>query len=107
VEMAVESQTELLKRAAYLGEDIVCVRPDQPDGAHHDDQDHGEHHGVLGYVLTVLFDPKMAQILLHFQSPKACVGRVFCCSHRAVLGQPGKRRTRLRASDSISFQYSW
>ena len=28
-----ESQTELLKRAAYLGEDIVCVRPDQPDGA--------------------------------------------------------------------------
>jgi hypothetical protein len=43
--------TELLDCAADLREDIASVRANQPDRAYNDDDDDGQHDGILGDVL--------------------------------------------------------
>jgi hypothetical protein len=48
----------LLNRAGRRGEHIVCVRPDQPNGTNHYYQDHGQHHGVLCYILALVVSPE-------------------------------------------------
>lgn len=44
----------LMDPAANLRKDLVCVAPDQSDGAHDDDQNYSQHHRVFGKVLTFL-----------------------------------------------------
>jgi len=51
----------LLKRAADLREDVAGVGADQADGAHDDDEDHREHHGVFGDVLTFFIGPELVR----------------------------------------------
>ena len=52
---------QLLKGAADLRKDVARVRSDQANGAHHDDKDHRQHHRVLGDVLTLFIQPKIAK----------------------------------------------
>ena len=55
----------LLNRAANLRKDIVRVRPDQTDRSHDNDQNDGQHHRVLGDVLTLLVIPELLQTVCH------------------------------------------
>jgi hypothetical protein len=48
----------LLDRAADVREDVLGVGPDEADGADYNDQDHRQHDGILGYVLTLLVSPE-------------------------------------------------
>jgi hypothetical protein len=52
-------QQRLLQGAADVGEHIVGVRPNQPDGADDDYQDHSQHYRVFGDILTTLIIPKV------------------------------------------------
>ena len=49
----------LLDAAANLGEYVVGIRPDEPDGAHDNHQDYGQHNGVFGDVLSSVIGPSM------------------------------------------------
>src|SRR5580658_10150248 len=42
----------LLNRTGDVGENIVCVRSDQPNGANDDYKDDGQHHGVFCNILS-------------------------------------------------------
>ena len=46
----------LLNGAGDVGEDGVAVRPNQTDGADHDDENYGDHHCIFGNVLAILID---------------------------------------------------
>jgi len=61
--------------AGYAGKDIVGIRADQPDCAHDDHQNHGQHHRVFGNVLALLVLPKSAQEVFHrLYSPGRVLG---------------------------------
>jgi len=49
----------LLDAAANLGEYVVGIRPDEPDRAHNDDQNHSQHNCVFRDVLTLLIVPQL------------------------------------------------
>jgi len=57
--------TLLLDRAADFGEYSVGVRPDQPDCANHDHQNHRQHHGVFSDILAGFVFPNVANELRH------------------------------------------
>lgn len=57
--------------AGCLRENVVRLRADQPDRAHHDDQDHSQHHCVLGNVLSLIVGPQVLQKFLHGRSPNS------------------------------------
>jgi hypothetical protein len=42
-----------------LGKYVVGVGADEPDGAHNDYQNHGQHHCVFRNVLTMLIVPEL------------------------------------------------
>jgi hypothetical protein len=44
----------LLDRASHLGKDITCIRRNQMDCAHYNNEDHRQHDRVFGYILAVL-----------------------------------------------------
>jgi len=49
----------LLDGAADLREHGVCVRPNEPDSAHHDHQNDRQHDRVLSDILTTFILPKI------------------------------------------------
>jgi hypothetical protein len=49
----------LLNRAADLGEYVIRIRPDEPDRAHDDHQNHSQHDCVFRNVLATLIVPKL------------------------------------------------
>jgi hypothetical protein len=49
----------LLNRATYLGKHVVGIRPDEPDRAHDDYQNHSQHHCVFRNVLSTLIVPEL------------------------------------------------
>ena len=49
----------LLNRAADLRKDIVRVRSAQPDRAHDDDENDGQHDGVFRDVLALFIIPEL------------------------------------------------
>ena len=48
----------LLKRAGRIRKCIIGVGTNQPNRANNEDQNDGQHHGVLGDVLTFVFIPQ-------------------------------------------------
>jgi hypothetical protein len=53
------SGRRLLNRTANLREDIVGIRPDEPDRAHDNYQNHSQHDCVFCNVLPTLIVPKL------------------------------------------------
>ena len=49
----------LLDGAAYLREDVVGIRSNEPNGAHNDNQNDRQHDRVFRDVLTFLITPKL------------------------------------------------
>jgi len=47
----------LLNRASYFREYIISIRTDQPNRAHHDDQDDRQHDCIFRDVLTAFVGP--------------------------------------------------
>jgi hypothetical protein len=45
----------LLNGAGDRGKYVVRARADKPDGAYHDNQDHSQHHCILGDILSFFF----------------------------------------------------
>jgi hypothetical protein len=50
-------EERLLNRASNLRKDIVRVRSDQPDRAHDNDENDGQHDGVFRDVLALFIIP--------------------------------------------------
>jgi hypothetical protein len=48
------AEKPLLDGTGYVREDVIGIRTDQPDRAHDDDQNNGQHDGVFGDILTAL-----------------------------------------------------
>src|ERR1700722_868637 len=59
----------LLNAAGNRRENVVGIGPNQPDGPHHDHQNHGQHHRIFGDILTLLFPEKPVCKLHRFNSP--------------------------------------
>src|SRR6266851_1024584 len=55
----------LLNRAGHVGENVVRIRPNQPDRAYHDYEDDGQHHRIFRYVLSFFLAPKSPE-MIHF-----------------------------------------
>jgi hypothetical protein len=51
---------------AYGRKDIVGVSSDQADSAYNDHQNHRQHDGVLGDILTTIVIPQAAKDTCHF-----------------------------------------
>jgi len=56
----------LLYGTAYRREDVVGVSSDQADGAYNDYQNHRQHYGVFGDILTTIVIPQAAKDTCHF-----------------------------------------
>jgi hypothetical protein len=48
----------LLNRTSDVGENVVGVRADQPNCAHDDYEDYGQHHRIFGYILSAFLAPQ-------------------------------------------------
>jgi hypothetical protein len=55
-----KGRAALLKRARYARESVVRVRANEPNRAHHQHQDHSQHHRIFGNVLSLIVTPQSA-----------------------------------------------
>jgi len=62
-------QADLLYRTGNVRENIVRVRADQLDRAHHDHKDHRQHHSIFGDILPRFISPELVQWDSHFSFP--------------------------------------
>jgi hypothetical protein len=53
----------LLNRTGNVGEYIISVGADEPNRAHDDYQNHGQHHGVLRDILTFFVAPQSPNVI--------------------------------------------
>jgi hypothetical protein len=54
-----ETMDRLLNRASNLRKDIIRVRSNQPDRAHDNDENDGQHDGVFRDVLALFIIPEL------------------------------------------------
>src|SRR5712691_6253240 len=71
----------LLNRAGHVGENVVRIRPNQPDRAYHDYEDDGQHYRIFRYVLSFFLAPKSPE-MIHFP-PLLILKSSFCDSLKA------------------------
>src|SRR6266852_8277591 len=64
-DLELNRQRLLTDGAADVGEYVVGVRTNEPDRAHHDHQNHSQHHRILGDILTTVIVPKFLQYVCH------------------------------------------
>ena len=88
--------------AGCLRENVIRLRADQPDRAHHDDQDHSQHHCVLGNVLSLIVGPQVLQKFLHGRSPNFLNFAPLRAMVMPCYGQPGSRRIAHRCHSAPS-----
>ena len=53
----------------YRREDVIGICADQPDRAHHNYQDNGEHYGIFSYVLAFFVAPEVQKHFVHLRCP--------------------------------------
>jgi|HubBroStandDraft_4_1064222.scaffolds.fasta_scaffold93726_2 hypothetical protein len=56
----------LLDRTGDVGENIIRVGADEPNRAHDDHKDHGQHYGILSNVLSFLLAPQSPKMIHSF-----------------------------------------
>jgi len=81
--MLSSSRALLRDLASDLRERGVGVTADQPHCADDDDQDHGQHDGVLGDVLSLLIAPEKLHNIRHRLSPHS-----VCDGHEVASHSP-------------------
>jgi hypothetical protein len=59
----------LLKGASYRGESVIGIRANETNRANDQDQDHGEHHRILGNVLASIVRPELGEETAHDKVP--------------------------------------
>jgi hypothetical protein len=60
----------LLNRTGDVGENIIRVGADEPNRAHDDNQDYGQHHGILCNILAFFLTPQSPKMVHMFRPPK-------------------------------------
>src|SRR5215470_14816906 len=66
-----------LQRTCYAGERIVGVGTDQPNRPDDQHQNHGQHDGILGDILTVSLAPKPPYDRCHRTAPLSQVAAIY------------------------------
>ncbi len=51
----------LLNATSYRGEGVIGILADETNSANDQDQDHGEHHRILGNVLASIVCPELGE----------------------------------------------
>ena len=69
-----------MDRAADFRKDVIGIRTDESDRAHHDHQDHGQHDRIFRDILTLLVRPKLMKQACHGAPPPA---------HQRAMYNPG------------------
>src|ERR1700683_2194164 len=56
----------LLNRTGDVGENVIRIRADEPNRAHDDYENHGQHHGVFRNILPIFLAPQPPKMIHTF-----------------------------------------
>src|SRR5207249_10575855 len=59
----------LLNRTRHRREDVIRIRADEPNGAHDQDENHRQHHRILGNVLSLIVEETLPRSVNHVPPP--------------------------------------
>ena len=82
--MEMRTKSLLTDSAGSSREGVVRITADQPNGSDNQNENHGQHHGILGDILTFFVGPECTTKLKHTPPPDSGLISIMQASVRVV-----------------------